>query len=152
MVDIYRDNIQVPNVKFIKLREDVRLPTYATPGSSGADIYAPVAIELFPLAPKLVKCGFSIEMQGSIEGQIRPRSGLALKHGITVLNTPGTIDADYRGEVGVILLYIGGAKQKIILERGERIAQLVFAMRFRAEVLEKGISLRGEGGFGSTGA
>ena len=134
--------------------DDVPLPAYATPGSSGLDLRAVVAepVTLAPGATGLVPCGFMIAIPGGFEGQIRPRSGLAVKHGVGILNAPGTIDADYRGEVKVILTNFGGAP--FVVNRGDRIAQLVIAPVVRAEwsVSEKlGDTERGAGGFGHTG-
>ncbi|MEN9988783.1 MAG: hypothetical protein RLZZ585_1822, partial [Bacteroidota bacterium] len=102
------------------------LPKYETTGSSGMDIRANIdaVVSLKPLQRALIKTGLFLEMDPSIECQIRPRSGLALKKGLTVLNTPGTVDADYRGEVGVILINL--SEEEVVIEDGERIAQMVF--------------------------
>lgn len=130
------------------------LPEYETTASAGMDIRANITapIQLAPLARTLVKTGLFIELPIGYEAQVRPRSGLALKKGITVLNTPGTIDADYRGEIGVILVNL--SNEEFTIENGERIAQLVIAKHERAE-WEKVTTLsetsRGKGGFGSTG-
>jgi dUTP pyrophosphatase len=130
------------------------LPAYMTAGAAGADIVAAVAADLV-LAPgerALVPTGFSLEVPDGYEVQIRPRSGLALRHGVTLLNSPGTIDSDYRGPVGVILANLGSVP--FVVRRGERIAQLVVAPVARAAFREAGAlaaSARGEGGFGSTG-
>ena len=130
------------------------LPAYATEHAAGLDLLAAVdeTVELQPGARRLVPTGISIALPAGYEAQIRPRSGLALKHGVTLLNSPGTIDADYRGEVGVILINLGEAPFR--LERGDRIAQLVIAPVARlawreSEALPE--SARGTGGFGSTG-
>ena len=130
------------------------LPKYQTRGSSGMDVRANIetTITLYPMERKLIPTGLYMEMEESIECQVRPRSGLALKKGITVLNSPGTIDADYRGEIGVILVNV--SKEPVEIEKGERIAQLVFCevkkIEFsRVNILES--SHRGDGGFGSTG-
>ena len=130
------------------------LPSYATADAAGLDLLAAVAepIELAPGARHLVPTGISIALPPGYEAQLRPRSGLALKHGVTLLNSPGTIDADYRGEVGVILINLGEAP--FHLQRGDRIAQLVIAPVARlawreSETLPE--STRGAGGFGSTG-
>jgi len=130
------------------------LPSYATVDAAGLDLLAAVAepIELAPGARRLVPTGISIALPPGYEAQLRPRSGLALKHGVTLLNSPGTIDADYRGEVGVILINLGEAPFR--LQRGDRIAQLVIAPVARlawreSEALPE--SARGAGGFGSTG-
>jgi dUTP pyrophosphatase len=130
------------------------LPEYETLASAGMDLRANIleAIILKPLERALIRTGLFIELPIGIEAQVRPRSGLALKKGITVLNAPGTIDADYRGEIGVILVNI--SNEDFTIENGERIAQLVIAKHERAEWLEvENLSetKRGEGGFGSTG-
>ena len=130
------------------------LPKYETAGSSGMDIRANIdeVVSLKPLQRALIKTGLFLEMDPSIECQIRPRSGLALKKGLTVLNTPGTVDADYRGEVGVILINL--SEEVVVIEDGERIAQMVFCPIQKVtltEVTELTDSARGAGGFGSTG-
>lgn len=130
------------------------LPKYETAGSSGMDIRANIdaVVSLKPWQRALIKTGLFLEMDPSIECQIRPRSGLALKKGLTVLNTPGTVDADYRGEVGVILINL--SEEEVIIEDGERIAQMVFCPIQKVtltEVTELTDSARGAGGFGSTG-
>lgn len=130
------------------------LPHYETIASAGMDLRANIdeAIILKPLDRTIVKTGLFIELPIGFEAQVRPRSGLAAKKGITVLNAPGTVDADYRGEIGVILVNLSNEDFKI--ENGERIAQLVIAKHERAEWIEvKTLSetSRGEGGFGSTG-
>jgi dUTP pyrophosphatase len=130
------------------------LPEYMTAGAAGADVVAAVAADLV-LAPgerALIPTGFSLEVPSGYEVQIRPRSGLALKHGVTLLNSPGTIDSDYRGPVGVILANLGSVP--FVVRRGERIAQFVVAPVVQAAFREAealGASARGEGGFGSTG-
>lgn len=134
---------------------DLPLPAYATPGSAGLDLVAAVdaAVDLAPGARCLVPTGLKIALPDGYEAQVRPRSGLALKHGITLLNSPGTIDADYRGEVGVILINLG--QESFTIRRGERIAQLVLAPVSRLAWSEQHADLagtqRGAGGFGSTG-
>ena len=130
------------------------LPHYETIASAGMDLRANISesIILKPLERTIVKTGLFIELPIGIEAQVRPRSGLAAKKGITVLNAPGTVDADYRGEVGVILVNL--SNEDFTIENGERIAQLVIAKHERAEWLEvEALSetSRGEGGFGSTG-
>ena len=130
------------------------LPKYETAGSSGMDIRANIdeIVTLKPLQRALIKTGLFLEMDPSIECQIRPRSGLALKKGLTVLNTPGTVDADYRGEIGVILINL--SEEEVVIEDGERIAQMVFCPIQKVtltEVTELTDSARGAGGFGSTG-
>lgn len=140
-------------VKIIN-RSKHALPSYETIGSAGLDVRANLdeSIELAPLARTLVKTGLFMEIPVGYECQVRPRSGLALKKGISVLNSPGTIDADYRGEVGVILINL--SNEPFVIEDGERIAQLVFAKVEQAEWLEVEELTetdRGAGGFGSTG-
>ncbi|MAW21413.1 MAG: dUTP diphosphatase [Flavobacteriales bacterium] len=130
------------------------LPNYSTPASAGMDLRANIEapIKLKPLERTIVKTGIFIELPLGFEAQVRPRSGLAFKKGITVLNSPGTIDADYRGEVGVILVNLSDDDFEI--EDGERIAQMVIARHEKAhwvEVEELNNSERGSGGFGSTG-
>lgn len=130
------------------------LPAYETTASAGVDLRANLSenIILKPLERALVKTGLFLEIPSGYEAQVRPRSGLALKQGISVLNSPGTIDADYRGEVGVILVNL--SNQDFTIENGERIAQLVFAKVEQAEWHQVEIlsdTDRGAGGFGSTG-
>lgn len=134
--------------------EDVKLPTRMSEWAAGFDLHAAVeeAVTLAPGERRLIPTGFAMAMPSDLEAQIRPRSGLALKHGITCLNSPGTIDADYRGEVKVLLINLGQAP--FIIERGERIAQMVFqqvpAVTI-AETDELPDTVRGAGGFGHTG-
>ena len=130
------------------------LPRYATPLSAGMDVRANIdeAVILRPLERAMIPTGLSIELPEGYEMQIRPRSGLAAKHGLTVLNSPGTIDADYRGEIRVILVNLSNEEFRI--EAGERIAQMVVARHEQVEwemTEELAESERGEGGFGSTG-
>ncbi len=130
------------------------LPTYATQNSAGMDLCAAIQenITLQPLQRVLVKTGLSIALPQGLEAQIRPRSGLAYKNGVTVLNSPGTIDADYRGEIGVILVNL--SQELFVIERGMRIAQMVIGSYVHAsfnEVADLDQTARGEGGFGSTG-
>ena len=132
----------------------LQLPTYATEQSAGMDLTAALeeAIEIGPGERMLIPTGISIALPAGYEAQIRPRSGLALKHGITVLNSPGTIDADYRGEIKVILANLG--QEEMTIERGMRIAQMVIAQHATVawevtDELEE--TDRGSGGFGSTG-
>lgn len=130
------------------------LPHYETGASAGMDLRANISepITLQPLERSIIKTGLFIELPVGFEAQVRPRSGLAAKKGVTVLNAPGTIDADYRGEIGVILVNL--SNEPFIIENGERIAQLVIAKHERAEwvaVNELSETKRGEGGFGSTG-
>lgn len=132
--------------------EPLPLPKYMTPGSAGLDLCADKPFELAPMARVLVPTGLSLEIPVGYEGQVRPRSGLAMTSGITVLNSPGTIDSDYRGELKVLLINL--SDQKYRASRGERIAQLVISKVERAElveVTELTDSARGAGGFGSTG-
>jgi dUTP pyrophosphatase len=132
--------------------KDLPLPCYATDGAAGMDVVAAEDVNLAPGARHAVATGFAVAIPNGFEVQVRPRSGLALKHGITCLNTPGTIDSDYRGEVKVILANLGS--EPFPIKRGDRIAQLVPAAVQRASIIEV-TSLdeteRGAGGFGSTG-
>ena len=130
------------------------LPNYETIASAGMDLRANIEepVTLAPLDRAIIKTGLFIELPVGYEAQVRPRSGLAAKKGITVLNAPGTVDADYRGEIGVILVNL--SHDNFTIENGERIAQLVIAKHERAEwveVTELSETSRGEGGFGSTG-
>lgn len=130
------------------------LPEYGTAAAAGLDLRANIEtpITLKPLERTIVKTGLFIELPVGYEAQVRPRSGLAFKNGITVLNSPGTIDADYRGEIGVILVNL--SNEAFVIENGERIAQLVIAKHEQAEwqlVKELTTTERGAGGFGSTG-
>lgn len=130
------------------------LPAYETLASAGMDLRAQLdePITLQPLGRAIIKTGLFIELPVGYEAQVRPRSGLAAKKGITVLNSPGTVDADYRGEIGVILVNL--SQEPFVVENGERIAQLVIAKHERAEwieVTELSETSRGAGGFGSTG-
>jgi dUTP pyrophosphatase len=132
--------------------EGLPCPAYASEHAAGLDVVAAESLTLQPGARHAVATGFAIAIPHGFEVQVRPRSGLALKHGITCLNTPGTIDSDYRGEVKVILANLGDAPFEVV--RGERIAQLVPAPVLRArfhEVASLDETARGEGGFGSTG-
>ena len=140
-------------VKFQRHADDVVLPDYATPGAAGMDIAAHLdtAVILAPFARAAIATGFSMQLPSGYEAQIRPRSGLALKHGVTVANAPGTIDSDYRGEVAVILINL--SQQDFTITPGMRIAQMVIApvthCRFE-DTLQLDMSDRGAGGFGST--
>lgn len=130
------------------------MPHYETGASAGMDLRANIAepVTLAPLARTIIKTGLFMELPVGYEAQVRPRSGLAAKKGITVLNAPGTIDADYRGEVGVILVNL--SNQAFVIENGERIAQMVIAKHERAEWEQVELlsdTVRGDGGFGSTG-
>jgi dUTP pyrophosphatase len=135
--------------------EDLPLPDYATTHAAGMDLRAAVEAPLVlkPGERALVPTGLRIALPENVEAQVRPRSGLAIRHGISMVNTPGTIDADYRGEIAVILINLGS--EPFTIERGDRIAQMVFAPVVRAlwsEVDELEGTARGEGGFGHTGA
>ena len=135
-------------------RSEHQLPAYETEGSAGMDLRANLssAISLKPLERALIPTGLFIELPIGTEAQIRPRSGLAYKKGITVLNSPGTIDADYRGEVGVLLVNL--SNEEFTVENGERVAQMGIARHETPELLEVevfGDTVRGAGGFGSTG-
>ena len=139
-------------VKRLPHGEGLPLPAYATAGAAGMDVVAAEETTLAPGARQAIATGFAIAIPEGYEVQVRPRSGLALKHGVTCLNTPGTIDHDYRGEVKVILANLGD--QPFAIARGDRIAQLVPAPVQRAtldEVAELDETDRGSGGFGSTG-
>jgi dUTP pyrophosphatase len=151
-------NKRGPRVKLVRLPHaaGLALPAYQSDDAAGLDLAAAVPEEqpltLAPGTRALVPTGLVLELPRGFEGQVRPRSGLAMRHGVTVLNSPGTIDADYRGEVQVLLVNLGDAPFSIA--RGERIAQLVVAPVVRAtlaEVRAVGATLRGAGGFGSTG-
>ena len=145
-----------PALKLVRLphAEGLDLPAYETAGAAGMDIRAAVSepLVLQPGARMLVPTGFIFEIPQGFEIQVRPRSGLAFKHGVTCLNTPGTIDSDYRGEVKVLLINLG--QEDFTIDRGMRIAQLVFAPVVQAQVQEADTfndTARGAGGFGSTG-
>jgi len=154
-----RRSVAAPmRVKVVRLAhaEGLALPSYQSAGAAGMDLLAAVAsatpLRLAPGKRTLVPTGLVLQLPPGVEAQVRPRSGLALRHGITVLNTPGTIDCDYRGEVMVLLANLGDAPFKI--ERGERIAQLVVQRVERARLVEVAAidaTPRGAGGFGSTG-
>ena len=129
------------------------LPAYASAGAAGMDVVAAEMLDLAPGARAAVATGLTLAIPDGYEVQVRPRSGLALKHGLTVANAPGTIDSDYRGELKVILINLGA--EAVVIERGMRIAQLVVAPVVRArfdEVASLDTTARGSGGFGSTGA
>lgn len=140
-------------IKLKRLADEAIIPNYAHAGDAGADIYSLETCTLEPLQRKAIATGISVEIPPGFEIQVRPKSGLALKHGITVLNTPGTIDAGYRGEIKVILINLGS--ESYVIEKGQKIAQLVTASVARMDFVEitedLSSSLRGEGGFGSTG-
>ncbi len=145
-------NIRIARIN--KSTTDVPLPTYATSGSSGMDLHATVENEVIIKQREraLIPCGFQIEVPQGYEAQVRPRSGLAIKQGVTVLNSPGTIDSDYRGEVKVILINLG--QEDFLIKRGDRIAQMIIAPVTRvvlSEVESLTETVRGVGGFGHTG-
>ena len=141
-------------IKRVSGANDLPLPVYATDGASGMDVVANIKEDVILRSGerKLIPIEFSFQLNKGQELQVSPRSGLALKHGITVLNTPGTIDSDYRGEVGIILVNLG--QEEFVIKRGDRIAQLVLS-DVRREVLEEvdmlNETVRDDGGFGSTG-
>ncbi|MGL5838994.1 MAG: dUTP diphosphatase [Sphingorhabdus sp.] len=145
------DKVEI-KIKRLNNGAGLPLPAYASAGAAGMDICAAEAITLKPGKRFAVPTGFAFAIPNGYEVQVRPRSGLALKHGITCLNTPGTIDCDYRGEVKVILANLGD--EEVSFERGDRIAQLVVAAAPQAEIREVDKledTVRGKGGFGSTG-
>ena len=136
---------------------DIALPSYQSALAAGLDLTAAVPadapISIAPGARALIATGIALELPPGVEGQVRPRSGLAWRNGVTVLNSPGTIDADYRGEIQVILANFG--EEAFLVRRGDRIAQLVFAATLRADISETTAlseTMRGAGGFGSTGS
>jgi dUTP pyrophosphatase len=142
------------NVKRLDHNRDLPLPSYQSDGSSGLDLRAAVdkAVTLQPGEIRLIPTGLSISIPKGYEAQIRPRSGLALRHGLGLVNSPGTIDADYRGEIGVIAINWG--KEPLTIKRGDRIAQIVVSKVYRAkveEVDELDPTKRGKGGFGHSG-
>ena len=143
-----------PRIRVKRLRPNAELPRYQTAGAAGMDLHAALEapITLAPGARVLVPTGLAFAIPNGWEGQVRPRSGLAAKHGVTVINAPGTIDSDYRGEVGVVLVNHGQAP--FVITQGERIAQIVFAPYAQAtldEVDALDETARGAGGYGSTG-
>lgn len=140
------------NLKIKKLHPDAIVPNYAHPGDAGLDLFSVEETSIEPGASHMVKTGISIELPPGTEGQVRPRSGLALKHQITLLNSPGTIDEGYRGEVGVIVINHG--KETFDVAKGMKIAQLLVKPVLRVEVTvvdDLSDTARGAGGFGSTG-
>jgi dUTP pyrophosphatase len=154
----YNPPVSDPTVGFVRLAhgEGLPLPAYETAGAAGMDLRAAVPEDrpllILPGKRALVPTGLVLEIPDGFEGQVRPRSGLALKHGLTCLNTPGTIDSDYRGEVKVLLVNLGD--EDFAVTRGMRIAQIVFAAVTRMTVEERSLAggtTRGTGGFGSTG-
>jgi dUTP pyrophosphatase len=146
--------MKTPQVKLVRLSRLARLPEYSTAHAAGMDLCAALEkpISLKPHQIKLVPTGLALEIPVGYEGQVRPRSGLALKQGISIVNAPGTIDADYRGEVGVILVNLG--QKSFIVNPGDRIAQLVISPVVRVQIVEVKTlqkTKRGSGGFGHTG-
>lgn len=145
-------------IKFKRLSEEsnkIPIPSYATEGSAGMDIRAAIAetVVLEPMKIKMISTNLSMEIPFGYEVQVRPRSGLAVKYGIGILNSPGTIDSDYRGEIKIILINFGS--EKFTIKPGDRIAQLVVSKVYKVklvEVKELNQSNRGEGGFGHTGS
>jgi dUTP pyrophosphatase len=140
-------------VKVINVSQN-ELPEYKTPQSAGMDLRANISesVELRPMERKLIPTGIKIQLPEGYEAQVRPRSGLALKHGLTVLNTPGTIDADYRGEIGVVLINL--SQEDFTVNDGERIAQMVIARCEQGELISVDVldeTERGAGGYGHTG-
>ena len=130
----------------------VQVPEYQTAGAAGVDLRANQMVNLAPLERKLIPTGIKVEIPEGFEAQVRPRSGMAIKHGLSVVNSPGTIDSDYRGEIQIIAINLG--QETIEIQKGDRIAQLVFCPIVRAEweqVESLNQSNREEGGFGSTG-
>lgn len=152
MGNVFIKQLDVVNVFIKQLDEGAIIPSYATEGAAAFDLSANGKFSIEPGKTKLIKTGLAIQIPHGYELQIRPRSGLALKNGITVLNTPGTIDSDYRGEIGVILINTGN--EPFHVEHGMRIAQAVLTQYSKAEfhvVSKLSETKRGEGGFGSTG-
>jgi dUTP pyrophosphatase len=143
---------KMQQIRFKRLVPQAVVPVQAHPGDAGMDIQACEGVTLVPGARALVKTGLSVEIPLGMEAQVRPRSGLAFKHGVTVLNAPGTIDAGYRGEIGILLINHGS--ESFVVEPGMRIAQIVFAAVAQVTVCVAetlGDTARGTGGFGSTG-
>jgi len=144
-----------PVVKFKRLRDSAQLPKYMSEGAAGLDLAASLEsvdqVVIEPGARTLIGSGLALELPRGYEAQVRPRSGLALKHGVTVLNSPGTVDEDYRGEVKVLLINHGS--EPFTIKNGERIAQLVIAPVSRVELIESDLNdtRRGAGGYGHTG-
>lgn len=144
-----------PTIKFKRLRKHhLPLPAYQTEHAAGMDLMADIeaSFNLAPMSRVAVPTGFAVEIPPGFEGQVRPRSGLAFREGVTIINAPGTIDADYRGEIKVLLVNLG--HENVEINPGDRIAQLVISPVVRAEVVEADNlddTARGEGGFGHTG-
>ncbi len=143
--------MQTIEIKFQKLHPDAQIPSYAHIGDAGADVYSVAEVTLQPSDRAAIPTGLAVDIPLGYEIQVRPKSGLALKHGITVLNSPGTVDAGYRGEIQVIVINLG--KEVYTFAKGQKIAQLVLKPVIQAKYIEGelGTSDRGVGGFGSTG-
>jgi len=143
--------MQTVEIKFQKLHPDAQIPSYAHVGDAGADVYSVAEVTLQPSDHAAIPTGLAVDIPLGYEIQVRPKSGLALKHGITVLNSPGTVDAGYRGEIQVIVINLG--KEVYTFAKGQKIAQLVLKPVIQAQYIEGelGTSDRGVGGFGSTG-
>ncbi len=143
------------SVHILKLNDQAKLPQYSSTGAAGADIFAFLAepVTIKPLEYARIPTGIAIELPSGYEAQVRPRSGLAYSYGITILNAPGTIDEDYRGEIGVLLINLG--KKEYTIKSGDRIAQLVIAPFSKVRFIETGalsVTNRNDRGFGSTGS
>ena len=141
------------DVAIVRLDPDLPLPSYAHPGDAGADLHTTVDVELAPGERALVPTGISIALPDGFVALVHPRSGLAARHGLSIVNTPGTVDAGYRGEIKVMLIN-HDLREAVVLRRGDRIAQLVVQRFERARFVEVGVlpeSVRGGGGYGSTG-
>jgi dUTP pyrophosphatase len=143
--------MQTVEIKFQKLHPDAQVPSYAHTGDAGADVYSVVEVILQPSDRAAIPTGLAVDIPLGYEIQVRPKSGLALKHGLAVLNSPGTVDAGYRGEIQVIVINLG--KEAYTFVKGQKIAQLVLKPVIQAQYIEGelGTSDRGVGGFGSTG-
>jgi dUTP pyrophosphatase len=143
--------MQTIEIKFQKLHPDAQVPSYAHIGDAGADVYAVTEVTIEPQKRAAIPTGLAVDIPIGYEIQVRPKSGLALKHGITVLNSPGTVDAGYRGEIQVIVINLGD--EAYMFAKGQKIAQLVLKPVIQAIYVEGelGTSDRGVGGFGSTG-
>ena len=143
--------MQTVEIKFQKLHPDAQVPSYAHTGDAGADVYSVVEVTLQPSDRAAIPTGLAVDIPLGYEIQVRPKSGLALKHGLAVLNSPGTVDAGYRGEIQVIVINLGNEDYTFV--KGQKIAQLVLKPVIQAQYIEGelGTSDRGVGGFGSTG-
>ena len=153
MIHFFRKTVEIP-ISFEEGSDDLPLPSYQTAGSAGLDLYAAVKeeVQIHPGEFKMISSGIRIALPQGYEAQIRPRSGLALKHGISIVNTPGTIDSDYRGVIGIILINFGNVSYTI--KRGERIAQMVINQYQKAhlfKLIQLPQTQRKSNGFGSTG-